>query len=114
MSKDYGFFLVYVNSHKKNFEKVKKIIFEQFERLQNLNEEELNNAKKFIEGDFILEHEDTHTMCDEITYREFCNKAEDFETHIEKINKVTLKQVKEIAKKYLTENYSEAIIQQKN
>ncbi|PLW79711.1 hypothetical protein C0585_06300 [Candidatus Woesearchaeota archaeon] len=113
-SVDYGFFGVYINCHKKNFEKVKKLIFEQFERLQGLTEKELIDAKNYIEGDFILEHEDTEDEAQEISFWELCNEAEDFDKYVKRIKSVKLEEVKEIAKKYFTENYSEAIIQQKN
>ena len=112
-SVDYGFFGVYINCHKKNFDKVKKLIFEQFERLQTLTEKELIDAKNYIEGDFILEHEDTEDEAQEISFWELCSEAEDFDKYIKRIKEVTLNEVKIIAKKYFTENYSEAIIQQK-
>lgn len=110
---DTGFLAVYVNTHKKNFEKVKKIIFKQFERLQTITQEDLINAKTYIEGDFVLDNEDTEDMATEISFRELCGNANTFENYTKQIWDVSIDEVKEVAKKYLTQDYSEAIIEQK-
>jgi|FLOH01.1.fsa_nt_gi predicted Zn-dependent peptidase len=107
-----GSICVYINSHKKNFETIKKVIFEQFERLQNLTEEELVNMKTYIEGEFILGHEDNVKLAEEMAFQELCTNAKDLEHYIDNINKVTLEDVKSIAKKFLTQNYSQSIIEQ--
>lgn len=111
---DYGYMYVYVNSHKKNFELIKKIILEQFLRIQTLTEIELENAKNYIKGDFILENEDTEELAEAIAFFELCCDSKDFENYVRKIKKITLSEVKDTAKKYLTQNYSQAIIQQEN
>lgn len=107
---DYGFFSIYVNSHKENFEKIKSIIFKQFKRLETLTKKELENAITNLEGNHILEHEDTQEMADELAFLETCHKAELFDDYINFIKKITLKQVKDTAKKYLTKDYAEAMI----
>jgi predicted Zn-dependent peptidase len=110
---DNGFICIYVNGHKKNFKEVKSIIFEQFQRLQSLSEEELVNAKKFIEGEFVLEYEDNVELAEEMAFQEFCTDARDLEKYIENINEVKLEDVKTVAKKFLNQDYSQSIIEQK-
>ena len=109
---DFGIFCVYVNCHKDKLKKVKDIIFNQFERIQKLTQSELKKIKTYIEGEFIMANEDTEKLAEETAFFEFSSNAKDFENYIESINNVTLKQVKEISKKYLNDNYSEATIEQ--
>ena len=110
---DYGFFSVYFNTDKKKIKRVVKIILNELQNLKNTSEQELFEAKTSIEGSYLLQEEDTHRMADEFASWEQVSKAKDAERYISRINKVTLRDIRQVAEKYFTKYYTLAVIQQK-
>jgi len=110
---DYGVFAVYTNLDKKNIEKAIKIIFEQFSKLQKISKKELEEAKTYIEGHHALLTEDNFHKADDMAFWELIKDAALSESYSGNIRKVTLKDVKQVAKKYLNENYTFIVIEQK-
>jgi len=113
-NKDYGLFAVYLNTDKKNIKKVIKIILEQFNSLKKITNEEINDAKGFIEGQYILEKEDTRHSADELNFWETIKDAKLAKDYTKNIKKVTKKDIINTTKKYLTKNYALAVIEQAN
>lgn len=108
---EYGFFGVHLSTDKNKVEIVKKLIFGVFERLKNVSEEDLKEAKDYLEGNFLLENEDTQKTADNLVNWEQLTKGEDFFNYLKKIKKVTRQDIKEVVKKYFTKNYCLAVIE---
>lgn len=107
---DHGFFSAYFNCGKENIDKIISIILGEFKKLQNLTLKDLNEAKTFLEGEFIVENEDSRHYADFLNFEKFADASEDY---IREIRKVTLNDVKRTAGKYLNEDYVLAIVKQK-
>ena len=112
-SKDYGFFAVNLSTDKQNINKVITIILNEFKKIQKYTNKELNEAKTQIEGLFKLEQENNQKIAELLGFYEQINSAELAEKYIKNIRKVTLKQLKEVAKTYLNGNYTLTIIKQR-
>jgi len=111
-STDHGFFAVYLNTDKKNIKKIIDIILKEFGNLKNLTAKEIREAKGFLIGQHILETEDTRDLADELAYWEIIKDAKLLNDYIKEIKKVTKKDILMIARKYLTKNYTLAVIEQ--
>lgn len=109
---DYGAFAVYTNLDKKNIEKAKEIILRQFRRLEDLNEKDLNEAKTYIEGNHALETEDNFHHADNLAFWEAIKDAKLADSYLKNIRKVSVEDVKRIAKKYLNDKYTMVVIEQ--
>lgn len=103
-------FAVYVNTDKKNVNKVIKIILNEFAKLKKIDNKDLNEAKTYIEGNFALENEDTKEKSNLIGFWELINKSENVNNYIKNIKKVTINDVRNVVKKYLNNNYTLAIL----
>ncbi|MEA2036800.1 MAG: pitrilysin family protein [Nanoarchaeota archaeon] len=109
---DHGFFAIYMNTDKKNIQKIIDLVLKEFNNLKNLTLNELNEAKGFLTGHHILDNEDTRELADELGYWQSIKDAKLFNNYIKEINKVTKKEIQSTAKKYLTKNYALAVIEQ--
>ena len=110
---DYGIFAVYAGLDKKNIEKAKEIMLRQFKRLEKLNENDIEEAKTYIEGSYALETEDNFKHADELAVWESIKNAKLAGSYLKNIRKVTISDVKKAAKKYLNKNYTLVVIEQK-
>ena len=111
--KDHGYFAVYTGLDKSNIGKARKIILEQFKRLQNLGKKELEEAKTYLEGNHALVIEDNFHLADNNAYWESIKDASLAEDYIKNIKKVSINDVKRISKKYFNNNYTLVVIEQK-
>jgi len=109
---DYGFFVVYLNTDKKNIKKAVQLILKEFNNLSSLTPEEIKEAKGFLIGQHILNNEDTRELADELGYWESIKDAGMLSNYISEIKKVTKKDILDVARKYLTQNYTIALIEQ--
>jgi len=111
-SKDYGFFAVYTNTDKKNIRKIQKIIMELFQRLKKISDEELKDAKNYIEGQFYMDNEDNFRNADKLGYWEMIKEAKLAENYVKAIRKLTKKDITNAVNKFLNKNYTLAVIEQ--
>jgi len=111
--KNYGFFSVFAGTDKKNIPLVKNLIIDEFKKLENLSGNEIKEAKDYIEGRFVLDNEDNNEMADLLAGWEAVKDARLAKSYISKIRKITKNKILRVAKKYLTKNYTTAIIEQK-
>src|SRR3989338_7913528 len=109
---NYGYFAVYLNTDKKNISLVVKIILDVLNSLRNVSAKELRDAKGFIEGQYILDNEDTREFADEYAYWQQVKDAGLAKDYIKNIRKVTKNDIITAAKKYLTKNYALAVVEQ--
>ena len=109
---DYGVFAVFAGLDKKNIEKAKNIIMQQFRKLENINKNEFEEAKTYIEGNYTLNMEDNFQAADNFAFWETIKSALLANNYINKIKKVKINDVKRVAKKYLNKNYTLVVIEQ--
>jgi predicted Zn-dependent peptidase len=104
--KDYSYSGIFVGTMKENVEIVKNLILEEFEKVsQELLENELNQVKEQIIGNYLLSHEDSFNILMDLLMSEIRGNAQESEKFIEKIKSVKCEDVKNLAKK-IKEAYS--------
>ena len=110
---DYGFFAVYLNTDKKNINKIKKITLNEFEKLKKINNKDLEEAKTYLEGSYTMENEDNFQFADKLAFWQMIKDANLAKDYINKIKKVTKTDIKKAVDKYLNKNYTLTVLQQK-
>ncbi len=113
MSIDTGNFAIFFNCNKSKLEQIKKVIFKEFEKLQNTTKKDLKDAKTFLEGEFLLSIEDNSAYCDTLTEWEAENNIKNLQSFLRKVKKVTEKDIARVAKKYFTKEFCLVGIEQK-
>ena len=96
----FGYFAVYATIDKKNVSLVRKLIFEELEKLKNLSPKDLKEAKDFVEGDYLLELEDSQKVADQLLFWEQVGGAKLMKGFIKEIRKVTSNDVKRVVERY--------------
>ncbi len=109
---NYGTFSAYFSTNKKNISKCIQITLDEFQKLKKISSKELLEARQFLEGEMLLENEDSQTFASSIGDWELAYRAEEGLNYIKKIKKVTQKDIIKVVDKYLNNNYSLAIIKQ--
>lgn len=104
-NKEYGVFASFVTTDHKNLGECKKILLEQYKKISDVTDQELHDAKKYIEGQFLLENEDNLKRADLISTFEVISDSSVIDQYIKNIDKVTKKDIKKVASKYFTDNY---------
>lgn len=99
ISKYFSFNFIYVGTTKENVETVKKIILEEFEKVANdLTEGELEQLKEQMIGNYQISMEDSQSQMVNLLLEEVNGEAEKFYDFEKNISKVSLKDVKSLAK----------------
>lgn len=111
--KDYGFFATYASVDKKNIPLVQKLILAQLERLKNVDGKDVRDAQTYLEGDFVLEHEDTQKIADGVAFWAQMGRAASYFEYIKQINKVTVNDVQRVAEKYFSQVYTAVVVEGK-
>lgn len=109
---DAGYFAIYCATDKQRILKVVQLIRKEVASLQHLSPQELADAKSYLVGDRTLACESTLYLADKLTYWEQLTRAEDFEGYVSKIKRVSLAEVRHVAKKYLTPDYAQVVLEQ--
>ena len=95
-----GYFAVYASIDKKNLSLVKRLMQEELDKLQKTSAKDLQEAQEYIEGDYLLDLEDHQKLADQILYWQQIRDAQLMKTYLKNIKKVTLQDVRRVAKKY--------------
>lgn len=109
---DYGTYAVYTSLDKKNIEEAKGIMLQQFRRLESISRKDLEEAKAYIEGSHTLEMEDNFHHADNLAVWETIRDAKFANSYLKNIRKVTINDVKRVARKYLNNKYTLVVIEQ--
>lgn len=109
---NYGTFAAYFSTNKKNISKCIEITLNEFQKLKKASPKEISEAKHFLEGEFVLEKEDSQTFASSIGEWELASKAENCLNYIKKIKKVNKKDIIRVVDEYLNDKYSLVIIKQ--
>ncbi len=108
----YGYFAVYVSVDKAKLPLAKKLILLELEKLQKVTIKDVNEAKTFIEGEYLLDLEDPQKVADQLLFWEQNKDAKLMNDYVKRIKKVTVADVKKVAKKYF-KNYTFAVVEGK-
>jgi predicted Zn-dependent peptidase len=111
-STDFGYFAVYLSADKCNIKLIKRLIMEELGKLDKINNKELSEAIGYIEGKHILDTEDTHNKADSLSVWDLFKDARLEKHYLNNIRKVRIEDIKRVSKKYLSDNYTMAIIEQ--
>lgn len=112
-STNFGYFSVYVSTQKQNIPLVEKLVYDEFKKLADISNRMLNEAKTFLEGEFILAQEDSLKLADSLSFWCFVGNCQEYHKYIKRIKNITKDDVKQVVKKYLTKKYVMAVIEQK-
>ena len=108
----FGYFAAYAIIDKKNIDLVKNLMLEEIQSLRNVTMEEVKEAQDFIEGDYLLETEDTQKVADQILFWEQVKDAEEMDNYLKKVKKVTVADVKRVVEKYFR-HYAQVVLEGK-
>ena len=113
--KDCGYMATFVGADPKRLEEAIKVVRDEYEKIVSDGEitpEEVLKAKEYSKGHFILSLEDSQTVAILYAMQEILEeKLETPDEIIEKIEKVTIDDIKRVAKQYVdTKNLSLAVI----
>ena len=100
-----GVFIVSVKTSKENMPKVENIVKEKVALIRTVSVSEVEQAKKSVLAENILEMEDYLEVARVISNTELYKEKTPFEGLFEQIKKVSVNDVKEFAEKYLKENF---------
>lgn len=113
LGKTYGAFCIYLSTNKKNIQKVLTIVQKELKKIQLITKKDLEEAKTYLTGSSYLQTEDSHGRADQLAFWETISKAEDADSYVSKVKKISISDVTRVAKKYFTKNYSLAVVMQK-
>ena len=108
---DHGYFAVQASVNKSKVEITQKIILTVLKKLQKVNNTDLEEAKGYIEGSFALENEDSIKYADQLCFWELAGDARLAEEYLNKIQRITKRDVQKVAKEYLNENFTRVLIE---
>ena len=109
---NFGYFAAYATIDRKNTNLVKNLIMEELKKIQKVTEKDVQESKKFIEGNYLLAMEDVQKVADQLLFWEQINNAKLMKNFVKNVKKVKLADVKRVAKKYF-KNYTMAIVEGK-
>ncbi|MDD5178117.1 MAG: pitrilysin family protein [Candidatus Nanoarchaeia archaeon] len=107
---DYGFYGIYVASNIKNLVQIKKIVFDEIQKLKHISSEDLKKAKNYQEGSYLLETEDNEKKGALIASWSLCSNLDGLINYIKQINKVTKEDISRIIDSYMNERNSAIVI----
>jgi len=97
IDKDYGYNSIYVGTSKENVKKVRLLILEEFKKIANLNEEELEEIKEELIGINRISREDSQGQMLELLSAEIAGRTKDSYKYEKQIRSIKLGDVKKIA-----------------
>lgn len=108
--KNFSYYSVYVGTTKKAVPEVKKLIIQEFNEIDKMTEKDLAEAKEMLIGLKKVGSEESSDVMNALMYHELIDKAENYYTYENKIQTVTIDQVKKISKSLIKEFSTAAII----
>ena len=107
--KNYSHYMIYIGTTKEALKEVEKIIVEEFSKIKDMTEKDLNESKERVIGLKRVVAEDSADVMNSLLFNELTGKAEEYYNYEKKIKEVSLDQVKNLAKE-LIKNYSTAAV----
>jgi predicted Zn-dependent peptidase len=108
VEKNYSYYSIYVGTTKEAIPEVKRLILQEFQDAEKMTAKDLNEAKERIIGLRRIQSEESANVMNELLFAELSEgKAENYYSHDKEIEKVSLEDVKRMAR---IKNYSTASI----
>lgn len=101
--KSYGYLTIYAGVNKNSQKEAAKVIFKEINKLQHLNQRELDEAKEKLIGNFAISNENGMNVAQNLVLNEIASEAEEFYKYPGRISEVKLSDVRKLAK---IKNYS--------
>ncbi|MDD5111265.1 MAG: pitrilysin family protein [Candidatus Altiarchaeota archaeon] len=111
--RDVGIFAVSVIADKNNLGRTERIIHDEFRNLSLVTNPDVSEAKTFLEGDFLLECEDTLKRAELVGFFNHAAGARDVLAYLKRIRLVSAGDVRRVARKYLNGIYTLVIVEQR-
>ncbi|HIH11833.1 TPA: insulinase family protein [Candidatus Woesearchaeota archaeon] len=86
----FGYFAAYATIDRKKITILKKRVLEEFQNLTKASLQDVQEAKDYIEGSYLLELEDTQKVADQLLFWENVRNAQDQNMYLKNIKKVAL------------------------
>lgn len=97
LGKNYGYMIIWAGTDPGNVEEVVKISLDEFRKMGEISEEELKDAKVQVIGGRDVESESSNDVAVNLIMEEAAGNAEEYYSFEEKINSVTLEDIRELA-----------------
>jgi len=97
MDKDFGYNSIFVGTTKKNVGLVRRLILKEFDKLKDLSEKELNEAKDQLIGNHKIGREDSQGQMLELLFGELFGDVKLIYEYEKRVKAVKLSEVKKIA-----------------
>jgi predicted Zn-dependent peptidase len=107
--KNHSFYSIYVGTTKQAIKEVKEIIISEFNKIKDITEKEIDEAKETLIGLKKISSEESANVMNELLYHELFIGAESYYKYEENIRNVKIEDVKELASR-LIKKYSVASI----
>ena len=99
MGKNYGYLVIWAGTDTSKVEEVKKICLDEFEKMGEISELELKEAKIQVVGNRKVESEGSSESAVGLIMEEIVGDAKDYYDYAAKINSVSLDDIKKLAEK---------------
>ena len=101
--KRYGYSSIFVGTSPDNIEKVKQIILEEFVKIKDIDEKEIEQVKDQLIGNSKISKEDSQGQMLDLLYNEVwgdAKKSYEYESNIKKVKSIDVKDMSKNIKKY--------------
>ena len=109
---DYGYFAIFASIKKKNILTAKKTILQELLNLNELTDQDLKDAKTYIEGSYYMDLEDNQKMANQLLFWEQQGDVHLINSYIRNIKKIQLRDIRRVIKKYFN-HYTLCVIEGK-
>ncbi|NCO11332.1 insulinase family protein [Candidatus Pacearchaeota archaeon] len=110
VEKNYAYYSIYVGTTKEAIPEVEKIIIAEFKDVEKMTDNDLKEAKERLIGLRKVSSEESINVMNELIFSELSTQAEDYYRHEEEINKISLEDVKSMAKEIISKYSTASII----
>ena len=99
--KNYSYYLIYLGTMKDAVNEVRRIILDEFEKIKEMKDVDLKEARERVIGLRRIAAEDSSRVMQELLFAELIGDAKSYYKHEEMIKKVKLEDVKTLAKELI-------------
>jgi predicted Zn-dependent peptidase len=96
--KEFGYLMIYLGCDKKNLEQAKQVCIEEFKKMGEITQQELDDAKEQLIGNFRIGAEASEESANELVAEEVNFSAEKYYEYEKNVRAVGLEEVRKISK----------------
>ncbi len=108
LGKDVGYMTVHTSTDPSALRKAQDLVLLEFRR--PITRKEFDDAKTYLEGNYLLQNEDTEELADELCYWEYIWDARLADEYIKRIKKVPYQEALRVQRRYFLGNYAMAVV----